>query len=806
VRHTPHTASRSAKAAAGALIAGAAMVAVTLPAGTASASPATTTGAAASHARPRAGALPASLSPAQHTALLQQAQAGAAATAGSLHLGAKEKLVVKDVVKDVDGAVHTRYERTYDGLPVLGGDLVVARNAAGDTTAVDKATNATLTVPTESAGQSAAKARSFAISTAKAAGAASPTADSAPRKVIWAAGGVPTLAWESVIGGFQDDGTPNELHVVTDATTGAKLYQYQGIENSVGNSEYSGQVAITTTKSGSTYNLTDGSRGGHSTYNLNHATSGKGTLFTDADDTWGDGNGSTAQTAGVDAAYGAQETWDFYQNTFGRNGIADDGQAAYSSTHYGNDYVNAFWDDSCFCMTYGDGDGNAHPLTALDVAGHEMSHGVTSNTAGLDYSGESGGLNEATSDIFGTGVEFYADNASDPGDYLIGEKIDINGDGSPLRYMDQPSKDGGSKDYWSSSLGGLDVHYSSGPANHLFYLLSEGSGAKVVGGVSYNSPTYDGLSVPGIGRDNALKLWYKSLTERFTSSTNYAAARTQSLQAAADLWGSGSATYNTVADTWAAIGVGSRVTTPSGVTVTQPAAQSTKAGTAASLQIQAGSTSGGALTYSATGLPAGLSISSSTGLISGTPTTTGSSSVTVTVKDSADATGTASFTWTVTAAGGGSGCTAANVIGNPGFESGSASPWTASSGVIDGSSDAPAHSGTYKAWLDGYGQTHTDTLSQSVTVPAACTSAGLSFYLSVSTDETGSTAYDKLTVQAGSTTLATYSNANASSGYVQKSVNLSAYVGQTVTLKFTGTEDSSLATSFLLDDTALNVS
>ena len=298
-------------------------------------------------------------------------------------------------------------------------------------------------------------------------------------------------------------------------------------------------------------------------------------------------------------------------------------------------------------MTYGDGDGNAHPLTALDVAGHEMSHGVTANTAGLNYSGESGGLNEATSDIFGTGVEFYANNASDPGDYLIGEKIDINGDGSPLRYMDKPSKDGGSKDYWSSSLGGLDVHYSSGPANHFFYLLSEGSGAKVVNGVSYNSPTSDGLPVTGIGRDNALKIWYKSLTEHFTSTTNYAAARTQSLQAAADLWGAGSATYNTVANTWAAIGVGSRVTTPSGVTVTNPANQSTAVGTAASLQIQASSHQPRRPDLQRDRLPAGLSINTSTGLISGTPTTAGTYTVTVTVRDSANATGTATFTWTV---------------------------------------------------------------------------------------------------------------------------------------------------------------
>ncbi|WP_448957298.1 M4 family metallopeptidase, partial [Klebsiella michiganensis] len=93
------------------------------------------------------------------------------------------------------------------------------------------------------------------------------------------------------------------------------------------------------------------------------------------------------------------------------SGIRGDGQGAYSRVHYGNNYVNAFWDDSCFCMTYGDGSGNSNPLTSLDVAAHEMSHGVTSATADLVYSGESGGLNEATSDIFATAVEFHANNS-----------------------------------------------------------------------------------------------------------------------------------------------------------------------------------------------------------------------------------------------------------------------------------------------------------------------------------------------------------------------------------------------------------
>lgn len=206
-------------------------------------------------------------------------------------------------------------------------------------------------------------------------------------------------------------------------------------------------------------------------------------------------------------------------------------------------------------MTYGDGAGNAKPLTSIDVAGHEMTHGVTSNTAGLNYSGESGGLNEATSDIFGTAVEFYAANSSDVGDYLIGEKIDINGDGTPLRYMDKPSKDGDSADAWSSSLGGLDVHHSSGPANHFFYLLSEGSGTKTINGVTYNSPTSNGSTVTGIGRDKAVQIWYKALTEYMTSTTKYAGARTATLSAASDLYGSTSTEYKAVQAAWAAVNV-----------------------------------------------------------------------------------------------------------------------------------------------------------------------------------------------------------------------------------------------------------
>ncbi|MYW63615.1 peptidase M4 family protein [Streptomyces sp. SID8379] len=519
---TPHISRRTTLSIATAVAAGALLTGAL-----------TTTGAAAQPSAP--GATPLALSASARAGLIKDASAETADTARELKLDAKEKLIVRDVVKDRDGTTHTRYERTYDGLPVLGGDLVVHESKSGKREGVTKATSKSIDVATT--------------------GASLTAAPSGALKIVWAATGTPRLAYEKVVKSTKKDGTPSRLHVVTDAATGKKITQFDEIKTGTGESEYSGSVEIGTTQSGSSYSLTDGTRGGHSTYDLKNGSSGKGTLFTDADDKWGDGTVNDPATAGVDAAYGAQETWDFYKEVFGRSGINGDGKGAYSRVHYGNAYVNAFWDDSCFCMTYGDGEGNKNPLTALDVAAHEMSHGVTAATAGLIYSGESGGLNEATSDIFGTSVEFYANNSEDAGDYLIGEKIDINGDGSPLRYMDKPSKDGASLDAWKTGAGNVDVHYSSGIANHFFYLLSEGSGKKTINGVDYDSPTSDGSTVTGIGRDKAEQIWFKALTTYFTSSTNYAAARTGTLSAAKDLYGADSAEYKAVDAAWAGVNV-----------------------------------------------------------------------------------------------------------------------------------------------------------------------------------------------------------------------------------------------------------
>ncbi|MBQ1116604.1 M4 family metallopeptidase [Streptomyces anulatus] len=557
MRSTP---SRRATAT-GALIAAAALIAVAIPSGAATATSAPASaplGGITAGTKADPGALPAKLSPAQRAELLSEANATKAATAKELGLGSTEKLVVRDVVQDRDGTTHTRYERTLGGLPVLGGDLVVKASPAGATEGVSKASKATsaqLKAVGLTADVAPAAAEKQALGAAKAEGSKAKKASEAPRKVVWLGSGSPQLAYETVVGGLQHDGTPNELHVVTDAASGEKLYEWQAVHNGTGNTQYNGQVTLGTAPS---YTLTDTTRGNHKTYNLNRGSSGTGTLFSGPDDIWGDGTPQNAETAGADAHYGAAETWDYYKNVHGRSGIRGDGVGAYSRVHYGNNYVNAFWQDSCFCMTYGDGSGNVKPLTSLDVAAHEMTHGLTSVTAKLVYSGESGGLNEATSDIFAAGVEFYSNTAQDPGDYMVGEKIDINGDGTPLRYMDKPSKDGASKDAWYSGIGNVDVHYSSGPANHWFYLLSEGSGAKTVNGVNYDSPTSDGLPVTGIGRDKALQIWFKALTTKFTSTTNYAAARTGTLAVASELYGATSPEYAAVAHAWAGINVGAR--------------------------------------------------------------------------------------------------------------------------------------------------------------------------------------------------------------------------------------------------------
>ena len=250
-------------------------------------------------------------------------------------------------------------------------------------------------------------------------------------------------------------------------------------------------------------------------------------------------------------------------------------------------------------------------------------------------------------------------------------------------------------------------------------------------------------------------------------------------------------------------------TTGNTVTVTNPGSQTGTVGTAVSLQIKAtDSASGQTLTYSATGLPAGLSISSSTGLISGTPTTAGTSSVTVTAKDTTGASGSASFTWTISSSG--SGCTAQQLLGNPGFETGSISPWTSSAGVLaDTGEGVPAQAGSWLAWLDGYGAAHTDTVAQTVTIPSTCVSAVFTYWVEVNSTTTNTANKLVLDILNSSGTVVqtvpVATAANNGTKYVEYTTNLASYIGQKITVKFIGTEVSGGNTSFFEDSNALNV-
>ena len=391
--------------------------------------------------------------------------------------------ITKDVITDSAGE-HVRFDRTYAGLPVIGGDFVVhSHNGQLDSASL------TLRQPI-AVGTRPVLSTADAIVAAGARFGSGFTGTPSASLVVYARGAAPALAYSVRL-----EADLRDMTYIVDARNGKLLDSWSNLETAAasgtGRTLYSGNQVIGVDSTSTGFQLKDIGRGGTYTTDFNNGGTSKpgtGTIFTSATSTFGDNTTGNRATVGADAHFGVATTWDFYQS-LGRNGIANDGKGSYSRTHVGRSYVNAFWSDSCFCMSYGDGDGVTYgPLVDLDVAGHEMSHGVTSRTANLTYSGESGGLNEANSDMMGSMVEFFANNTLDTPDYMIGEEIYIaNVSGSStqkaLRYMWRPNKDGSSADCWYSGVGSLDVHYSSGPANHFFYLLAEGTGTKTFSGV-----------------------------------------------------------------------------------------------------------------------------------------------------------------------------------------------------------------------------------------------------------------------------------------------------------------------------------
>jgi Zn-dependent metalloprotease len=295
-------------------------------------------------------------------------------------------------------------------------------------------------------------------------------------------------------------------------------------------------------------------------------------VYANPTNTWGDGlqyipGGSTTdangQTAAVNAMWGLMNTYDMLKNAMGWLSLDGQNTATYIAAHVNTAYDNAYYSDTCKCMFIGDGSFFTS-LGSIDVIGHEMGHGVTASTSNMVYSGESGGLNESSSDINGEVVEAYAraggTGATIPNtgnDWVVGKEISKTG--TPLRYMYKPSKDGSSPDAWSTKIKNLDVHYSSGPNNRMFYFLSQGSNGAKSGDFSSPYLVKTPLAMTGIGTDKAYRIWFKASTTKFTSTTNYADARAKMLLAAQELYGAASKEAIAVQRAYAAINVGADI-------------------------------------------------------------------------------------------------------------------------------------------------------------------------------------------------------------------------------------------------------
>ncbi len=376
--------------------------------------------------------------------------------------------------------------------------------------------------------------------------------------------------------------------VFIDAHTGLKVFEYDNLQTGTGNSLYSGTVTINTSSSGSTFYMEDLTRR-MGTFNMNNTgstttgTGGTQSRYTGTDDTWN----ATTERAGVDAHYGAAKTFDYYQQVHGRNGIdgnygpgttaagANSGVSLVSSrVHFGSNYNNAFWYQNR--MSYGDGNGTTFsPLTTIDICGHEMSHGVIERTANMTYARESGALNESFADIFGAMVEAFADGGTSSNTWLIGEDAYTPGTpGDALRRMDNPNAVGDPDHYSlrlypgtctpSNANDQCGVHTNSSISNHAYYLLANGGTNRV-----------SSVTVAGIGTTDSARIFYRALSVYMTASTNFAGARTATLNAATDLFGSSSTQYNRVATAWCAVGVGSCPTGPTPTPTATPTATPT---------------------------------------------------------------------------------------------------------------------------------------------------------------------------------------------------------------------------------------
>jgi Zn-dependent metalloprotease len=481
-------------------------------------------------------ALPAASVPAAPSSAVLAAQGAArliAAGTPTLHAAPGDAFRQQPVISSGAGLQYVPYQRTHHGLPVYGGDFVVVTDKTGKVLSTSVAQSAAITIGTTPA-LSAAEATAAAIARAVPTSAVLDST-AAPTLVVYALG-VPRLAWETVLSGHIGD-RPSTLHVFVDAGSGAVLDQYDEVADGVGRGAIYRRVTIAThRRPDATFSMTDPTRSGLSCRNFT-----SGAVLRGRDDVWGNYDGTRIETGCVDALYAVQREWDMLGAWFGRNGI--DGTGHGYPLRVGLDAVNAFWSGSYVAI--GRNTANRF-ISALDVVGHEFGHAVDATTPG----GHSGnGVSEATGDIIGTSVEFFANNRNDPPDFSIGEEVDVVGRG-PFRQMYDPSLVGDPNCY-TDSIPFLEAHDAAGPFDHWFALLAKGSAA---GGGQPASPTCDGASVTGIGVRATAMIFYNAMLSKTTAMT-YLRYRTATLNAAKNLFPGDCAPVNTVRAAWDAVSV-----------------------------------------------------------------------------------------------------------------------------------------------------------------------------------------------------------------------------------------------------------
>ncbi len=563
-----------------------------------------------------------------------------------LKVGPKDAFVDRPVVSS-HGVQYAPYTRTYRGLPVVGGDFVIVTDAKGQvlgtSVAQTRRTRLASVTPTVPRAVAAAAAKRE-LSRVDRVGAS--------RLVVWQKGSS-RLAWATRVWGAEGKEASSQT-VYVGARSGKVLGSKEHVLYGEGNSAYSGPNPLTlnTSLSGSTYSMKDPATASRVCQN-----STGNAVFTGTDDVWGNGDGTNRETGCVDAFFATQVMKTMLTTWLGRDGM--NGSGTWVPTRVGLNDQNAYYDGSQVQI----GKNTAGQwIGSLDIIGHEYGHGIDDTTPG-GISG--GGTQEFVGDVLGTLTEAYANQtaAYDPPDYLVGEEVNLVGTGE-IRNMYDPTLEGDPSCY-SSSVPSMEVHAAAGPGDHWFYLLAEGTNPT---NGQPASTTCDGSTLTGIGIEAAGNIVYNAMLMK-TSSSSYLKYRTWTLAAAKNLYPGSCAEFNAVKAAWDAVSVPAQTADPTcstssnTVTVTNPGARSGVVGTPTSLQIVAtDSAAGETLTYTASGLPAGLSINGSTGLISGTPTTATTASVTATATDTTGAADSASFTWTITGTGGGT-CTEVTATG-----------------------------------------------------------------------------------------------------------------------------------------------